>query len=71
MSVGSDTLVVLVSTLVALAREPFPPPATVLGAVVLLLVFGVVAGDLFRLSVRMMLAEIPVCIGGSGNSCPD
>ena len=36
------TLVVLALTLVSLARELFPPPATVLGAVILLLVFGVV-----------------------------
>ena len=36
------TLVVLALTLVALARELIPPPATVLGAVILLLVFGVV-----------------------------
>jgi di/tricarboxylate transporter len=36
------TLTVLLLTLVALARELFPPPATVLGAVVLLLVFGIV-----------------------------
>jgi di/tricarboxylate transporter len=37
------TLVVLALTLVALARELMPPPATVLGAVILLLVFGVVS----------------------------
>jgi di/tricarboxylate transporter len=36
------TLTVLLATLVALARELFSPPATVLGAVVLLLLFGVV-----------------------------
>ena len=39
------TLVVLLLTLVALARELFSPPATVLGAVVLLLVFGVVTPE--------------------------
>jgi len=36
------TLVVLALTLAALAREVFPPPATVLGAVVALLVLGVI-----------------------------
>ena len=39
------TLVILLLTLVALARELFSPPTTVVGAVVLLLVFGVVTPE--------------------------
>jgi di/tricarboxylate transporter len=41
----SVTVVVLLLTLVLLARELLTPPATVLGAVVLLLVFGVVTPE--------------------------
>ena len=45
---ASLTIVVLLLTLVALARDLLPPPATMLGAVVLLLVFGVVTpGEAF------------------------
>lgn len=39
------TLVILLLTFVALARELLSPPATVLGAVVLLMVFGVVTPE--------------------------
>jgi di/tricarboxylate transporter len=39
---ASLTIVVVLLTLVALARDLLPPPATMLGAVVLLMVFGVV-----------------------------
>ncbi len=39
---ASLTIVVLLLTLVALARDLLPPPATMLGAVVLLMAFGVI-----------------------------
>ncbi|MCG6928000.1 MAG: SLC13 family permease [Acidobacteria bacterium] len=41
----SLTIVVLVLTLLALARDLLPPPATMLGAVVLLMVFGVISPE--------------------------